>query len=48
VSLSQKEDMHSFEFNAHGEIPMGSLTGKGVNTNYTIEVEAFIDGNHNL
>jgi hypothetical protein len=48
MPTSQKEDMHSFEFNAHTEIPMVSPTGKGVNTNYTIVVEAFIEGDHKI
>jgi hypothetical protein len=48
VPLSQKEDMHSFEFNAHTEIPTASPTGKGANVNYTLIVEAFVDGNHKI
>jgi hypothetical protein len=48
MPLSQKEDMHSFEFNAQAEIPTSIPTAKGANTNYSIIVEVFVDGNHKV
>jgi hypothetical protein len=48
VPLSQKEDLHSFEFNAHTQIPTASPTGKGINTNYTLTVEVFVEGDHKV
>jgi hypothetical protein len=48
VPLSQKEEMHSFEFNAQTDIPMASPTAKGANTAYTLTVEVFVEGNHKI
>jgi hypothetical protein len=48
MSTSQKGDKYSFEFNGHTEIPILNATGKGGNTNYTIVVEAFVDGDHKI
>jgi hypothetical protein len=48
MPLSQKEDLHSFEFNAHTQIPTASPTGKGINTNYTLTVEVFVEGGHKI
>jgi hypothetical protein len=41
-------DAHTFEFNAHTEIPTSSNTAIGPNTNYTLVVEAFTKDGHKI